>query len=37
MVERNIIPRWVSTDWDRYHEILFHLFQNAIKFNRQDG
>ena len=33
--EVNEIPRWATTDWVVYEQILFHLFQNAIKFGKK--
>ena len=37
IIEANMIPNWISTDWNLYKEILFHLLQNAIKFNNDHG
>ena len=37
VVEGNAIPEWVCTDWILYKEILYHILQNAIKFNKQNG
>lgn len=33
VVEVNKIPRWAKTDWSLYFEVLYHLVQNASKFN----
>jgi len=37
VVEGNLIPSWACTDWSTYKEILFHILQNAIKFNCENG
>ena len=37
VVEATAIPEWACTDWDLYRETLFHLLQNAIKFNKDNG
>ena len=37
VVEGNLIPCWLCTDWDTYKQTLFHLMQNAIKFNNPGG
>lgn len=37
MAEANLIPRWVCCDWTLYKDILFHVIQNAIKFNVDKG
>ena len=37
VVEGNLIPSWACTDWSTYKEILFHILQNAIKFNSENG
>lgn len=37
VVEINKIPSWANTDWDIFSQILFHLVQNAIKFNIAGG
>ena len=37
VAEANLIPHWVSSDWILYKQILFHLVQNAIKFNQDHG
>jgi len=31
------IPKDMFADWKLYEEILFHLVQNSIKFNRPGG
>lgn len=33
VIEANYIPSWACTDWNLFAQILFHLVQNAIKFN----
>jgi len=37
VAEANLIPHWVCSDWTLYRQILFHLIQNAIKFNSEGG
>ena len=37
VVEGNLIPHWACTDWEIYKETLFHVLQNAIKFNNDNG
>lgn len=36
-MEANEIPSWVRTDWKLYKETLFHILQNAMKFNNDFG
>jgi len=33
----NEIPDDICVDWQIYHEILFHLMQNAVKFSKSEG
>jgi len=33
----NNVPNDLCTDWTVYCQILFHLMQNAFKFNQVDG
>ena len=35
--ESTQVPLWLCTDWKVYLETLFHIFQNAIKFNADQG
>ena len=35
--EANQIPDWLHLDWQIYKEIMFHVVQNAVKFNSMDG
>ena len=35
--EVNKIPEWACTDWTIFEQVLFHLVQNAIKFNQDGG
>lgn len=37
VIEMNEIPNWACADWDKYEGILYHLMQNAIKFNKDNG
>lgn len=37
VMEVNKIPKWARVDWKVYKEILFHILQNAIKFNVDYG
>ena len=37
VIEANEIPCWACTDWSLYLETLFHVIQNAIKFNAESG
>jgi len=37
VAEANLIPHWVCSDWTLYKQILFHVLQNAIKFNSDGG
>lgn len=37
VTEANIIPTWARADWKLYQQTLFHILQNAIKFNTADG
>ena len=37
VAEANLIPQWACSDWNLYKQILFHVLQNAIKFNKENG
>lgn len=37
VIQGNEIPDWAYTDWKIFSDILFHLVQNAIKFNVENG
>ena len=31
------MPSWACTDWKLYEQILYHLVQNSVKFNQENG
>ena len=37
VIEANPIPSWACTDWKLYEQILYHLVQNSVKFNQENG
>ena len=34
--EKNRIPDWITLDFNIYHQVLFYLVQNAVKFSREE-